>query len=782
MALVMVLQISVVITPPERSLASSSNHIIDGLRTRDDILRAWDRAGSDIPAIYGTFGVTRADIQNLPQQPNDTLVSRNGAGQDLWTIGRNSIKGRADIAAVHRNSQLSVQYAGDNTSSSADDRFVYMRNLESWNIKNSSNSYEAFKGKLSNGKTFWILVDCGNFTQTGRWAPPPPPPEPKNPLNVSCSIVDNIVIKPGDEYVTVPVRIYVPSGANVPKGSATANGGGTGLQLGVTTVGNPSTWNRNVGPTEAPAPDKQTDYVPQSSGNSGVGYFDFKWPVDGFTYRRYFVSEAHSSSFNVNIRVKINKADRRLAVRLLDRELGAWRDHDPACETTITKEKQPEPKPPTPNIVIKKSVVERPTTLNPGDSYTYSIQYRNTVKNSLAENVVITDELATEYFDVVSPSNLTINNKTMVYNVGGLDYTPDYKVLLITVRLKSQLPSKLEFCNVARISARNVENAKSGDNSACVGVITPCPYDDSVESQDNPNCTQPQLVCKVVLANVNRTTRKVTYRTEVESSNPRNTAVSGYRYDYGDGTVEEFAHGGLTHEEAMHTFGEGDFTTAVTVNYQATGVEGQQSIDCASDISFEDEPLGKTKSVANLTQDLQGDRAENTAVHAGDELVYTLRTTNNQDYERADVDISDFIGDILDYAVLDEAFLQSQGGTYNADEKVLSWSDLKIPANGYIEKQFKVTLKDPIPSTNQASTVSNTYDCHISNDYGNQVGIEVDCPAVKGLETLPNTGPGTSLTVLGGATVVVGYFFSRARLLAKETDIIRRDFVATGGA
>src|SRR5687768_14776392 len=79
----MMVQIFAAIIPPEKSLAASDNHIINGLKTRDDILRAWDRAGSDIPAIYGKFGVTRADIARLPQKPNAKITSTKA---DYWSI------------------------------------------------------------------------------------------------------------------------------------------------------------------------------------------------------------------------------------------------------------------------------------------------------------------------------------------------------------------------------------------------------------------------------------------------------------------------------------------------------------------------------------------------------------------------------------------------------------------------------------------------------------------------------------------------------------------------
>lgn len=58
--------------------------------------------------------------------------------------------------------------------------------------------------------------------------------------------------------------------------------------------------------------------------------------------------------------------------------------------------------------------------------------------------------------------------------------------------------------------------------------------------------------------------------------------------------------------------------------------------------------------------------------------------------------------------------------------------------------------------------------------------MNVSCPLVKSLETLPNTGPGASL--IAGFTImsVIGYFFARSRLLAKELDIIKHDHVAMG--
>jgi hypothetical protein len=61
------------------------------------------------------------------------------------------------------------------------------------------------------------------------------------------------------------------------------------------------------------------------------------------------------------------------------------------------------------------------------------------------------------------------------------------------------------------------------------------------------------------------------------------------------------------------------------------------------------------------------------------------------------------------------------------------------------------------------------------NVYGNTITIHVPSPPVKTVEgaatSLPNTGPGTSLFLTATVVIVAGYFYSRARLLARESEI-----------
>lgn len=778
-AMTMVLQMIVVASPPQPSLAASPNHILDGLSeynsfsyNKNFLLQAWDNNTQGIREIYGFFGVTRSDIVTMTET---TIRSDRG---DYWTTGRNSLSGYSNVNQKYKNSQITIEYApGKN---------IYMRELKAWDIRNPYNTYKGLKGTISaTGETFWILYDCGNFTKIGKYIPPPPPPPPKNPLSAVCSIAGPIILREDRKDVTIPVQITLPRGKTIPRGSSTADGGGKGLHLGVTTVNANKNWNvSNKSKLNQPPlvpPDKQSDYTPTNSNTKGLTYYDFTWNIDNVKYRRYFVTSEQKSSFEVSINVRINQLDEKLVVRLLDRDLGEWLPHNSACEVPLTRKT---PEPPKPEVVIKKSIVDKPDILRPGDTYTYLIEYRNTVNGSVAENVVITDDLEIANFNVVStsPSAVKVNELgRLTFERGALPFSRNYESVRVTVRLKDELSSGTKICNASKIEVSNGANKTS--NEVCFRVITPCKFDPSIPDSSDPNCVQPKLDCELVTFSVNRTTRQVKFRTDVTSSNKANTTIKGYDYSFGDDVEESFDSSAFRHE-TTHTYAPGDYEAIVKIRFMTTGQETstEQTIDCAASISFEeDEAVGQSKTVRNITTDIVGDIAIETEVGPNDILEYTLTTSNSQDYERINIEIRDYIGDVLDYATLDEAFLEEQGGRFDKETNTVVWEDVKIPANGEVLHSFRVKIKDPIPATNSPSATTTNYDCKISNEYGEEITINVDCPLVKSVETLPNTGPGASLAMMTGVTVVIGYFFSRSRLLAKETEMVRQDFIATGG-
>jgi len=453
----------------------------------------------------------------------------------------------------------------------------------------------------------------------------------------------------------------------------------------------------------------------------------------------------------------------------------------PVPNPTPTPTPTPTPVPVKPTLDLRKTFNKPTETLKPGDTFSFRFEYRNKTPDSLAKDVYITDSFDIKNFDILSPKDLPINNGYLKYPVGNLMFTPNYKELNITVRLKNPLPTPTKICNVSSLIASNA--SPNNSDAGCVNVINPCPYDTDVLDVNNPECVKPKVVCSVVDTIINRTTRKVTYKTTTSSTNDKLVNIISYNYDFGDGIKQTLTSSDFTNT-TTHVYDPGQYTANVLVSFTAptdSGTTSQQT-SCSQNISFDaDQPLGQSKTVRNITQKFDTETTLANKVKAGDTLEYILTTVNSQNYDRTGVKIEDYIGDLLDYSTLDTEALKSSGGTFDTTSKKITWDNVDIMANSQLNKVFIVNLLNPIPATNSPTATSTDFDCRISNQYGNELTLEVQCPIVKGIETIPNTGPGTSMTSIFLITTVVGYFFARSRLLDKEVNIVRTDYTTSGG-
>ncbi len=810
-ALAMVVQTIAVVAPPQKSLASSSNHIFDGLTTNNSvrsnvnlIVGAWD--STDVKDIYGYFGVTKQDIANIANTQSKHVRISSCDGQDWWTTGRNSLSGYSKVADQYKNSQVAIEYQPG--------RNIYQRDLKAWDIVNSCNHYYALQGTIAaTGATFYILLDCGNFTTVGRYVPPPP----KKPvIGAACEVAGPITIGRDATSATIPVSISLAKNTKIQAGSA--SGKGKGLHIGVTHKGANRLWNVDdqalISAPPHTAPDTSSNYTPLNTGIKGVGFYQFKWDLDGNTYKRYYVTSAQTSDFTVQLNVAVSDLSDKIVIRLLDRDNGQWLEHSSSCEASIRREAPPEKceynpnlnkddprcKPcvytgltdlwaedpnckmpePDPSLYIRKSVLNKKSNYLPGDQLTYAIEYGNTVNGSAARDVVIADTLNTNFVELISVdpeiADKGLGKIELRHSVLGYSN----KVIRVHVRLKDSVKSGDEVCNASSIVASNASKKTSRE---CFTVIIPCQYDPSIPDERDENCTQPVVACEVTNGVFDQETKKATFTTEVTSSNKGNTSVSRYDYDFGD-TATASRESNEFSDTVEHTYKPGRYIMTATVYYRITGQEETEDrrVDCEEEVDF-DAPITEEKSVVNLTQKL--DEAQtidpSSRVRSDDELLYTLTTNNTLNYSRDGLEIRDYIGDILDYADLDLTYLKEQGGEYDEEHQEVVWKNVTIPANTSVHHSFKVKMKETIPATNSPSTLGTAYDCEISNEYGNEVSLKVACPAVKGVETLPNTGPGASLIGGMSITFVVGYFYARSRLLRKELSIIRNDFITTGG-
>lgn len=646
MALAMAVQSLAVLSPSEPSLAASNNDIIyGGVYSKAALTNAYIN-NADVRAIYQHYHIELVDLENA------TTTSIRTSDANYISMGRNSITSYSHVASEYKRNEVKVQYDGKDTTSTADDRFVYQRQLRAWDT-GSSSLYSTYRVVSSvTGQEYWILKSCGNLTFIDDWKRTPITPEPEP----------------------------VPT------------------------------------PTPEPEPEPEPEPTPE-----------------------------------------------------------------PPPQTVVRQpivERQP-------ILDIRKSITNTTSgTAQPGDILTYRIEYRNTVNESVAFDTFIEDQLDIKSYDFFGPSSLkdSVNaSGFMNIEIGSLQYSVNYQTFEFQVRLKNPLPSPTEVCNFARIVANNASPDRS--NEVCIKALTPCPYDPSVPDSSNPNCAAPKTVCELLTSAINNATREVTFKATATSTNPALVTIQSYNYNFGDETVVNIDSDQFMHE-TTHTYAPGDYSAFVTVTYTAPDSNGDQATaqteTCATDISFDEfKPLGQSKTVENITQDLIGNDAINSKVLAGDVLEYQLSTLNSQDYERTNVTISDYVGDILEYAEIDTDFLKKYGGRYDEETQMVLFENMTIPGNSALESAFRVQLLDPIPSTNSVA-LSGTHDCEIDNTYGNSIDLDVKCPLVKSIESLPNTGPGTSVIASMSITVVVGYFFARARLMSKEIDYIRTDYVTTG--
>lgn len=185
------------------------------------------------------------------------------------------------------------------------------------------------------------------------------------------------------------------------------------------------------------------------------------------------------------------------------------------------------------------------------------------------------------------------------------------------------------------------------------------------------------------------------------------------------------------------------------------------------------------KTASNKTQGIS--EADGTTAVSNDEIVYTLSVRNTGNQPVKDFIVEENMTDVLEYADI----VDLDGGTKD-DKHVVSWPKEDINAKATLSKKITVKIKDPIPQTPVSASDRSSYDMNINNVYyGKAINIKLPQSLGKsvelGTQSLPETGPGTTLLLGFAVTVFAGYFFARSRVMAKELDIVRTDFRSTGG-
>lgn len=179
------------------------------------------------------------------------------------------------------------------------------------------------------------------------------------------------------------------------------------------------------------------------------------------------------------------------------------------------------------------------------------------------------------------------------------------------------------------------------------------------------------------------------------------------------------------------------------------------------------------KTAGNVTAGIAN--ADGTTANPGDVILYTLYAQNNGKATVKGYAFQENLNDVLDYADVTDL----HGGTISSSN-IVSWPNQDIKANQTATVQVTVRVKNPIPQTPVSTSDPAHFDLVMTNVYGNTINIKVPGSLTKTIETatttsLPNTGPGTSLFLAASIVMVAGYFYGRARLLARESELALKE-------
>jgi uncharacterized repeat protein (TIGR01451 family) len=163
--LAMSLQLFAVISPPEQTLAESSQDIIRGGFTSRDQAVAHCKKNTqqfrDILAYY------RVDCETLANAKTRNVRSTD-YNKQLDSLGRNP-RGDTILRTGKVTDEYPVKISG---------KTYYMGNLWAWDTYSHS-TYKVLDMKNLDGKQIMIIYSCGNIVTIGKYAPPAPKPEPK---------------------------------------------------------------------------------------------------------------------------------------------------------------------------------------------------------------------------------------------------------------------------------------------------------------------------------------------------------------------------------------------------------------------------------------------------------------------------------------------------------------------------------------------------------------------------------------------------------------------------
>lgn len=180
----------------------------------------------------------------------------------------------------------------------------------------------------------------------------------------------------------------------------------------------------------------------------------------------------------------------------------------------------------------------------------------------------------------------------------------------------------------------------------------------------------------------------------------------------------------------------------------------------------------KSKTAIDLSQGSVN--AATVVANPSDQITYTINV-HNTGLAPTSVPLSEHLDDVLEYSTI----VDNGGGTFDPTTKTLAWPTIQLAPGASQSRTFAIQVLDTIPATAQGASDPTSYDCVMSNVFGNNLSVKVLCPTPKVIEKvvaeLPHTGPTENLIFAGVVLAVVTYFYARTRQVKKEIRLLRRN-------
>lgn len=420
---------------------------------------------------------------------------------------------------------------------------------------------------------------------------------------------------------------------------------------------------------------------------------------------------------------------------------------DNNCKATFTIDK--------PGVTIAKTINDREhVKVQLNEPFTYRVTVKNTGKTML-RNLKVTDT-APQTITFISADKGSTTPTNWSYTIASLAQGQSTSFAIKAKATKTAEPGSTVIKNTACVETGDISGNPDACDDASVEVpevlikvcdlttdkiteIKKSDYNDSRYSTNIADCTKIQ-VCDTISGAI-VTIREPEFDKDTQTKD-LNQCDDIQVCDLQTGTVAVIKRNQF--DEKKHSKDAGDCVPAVA----------------------------SSKSGLNITQDNK-DAAKTTA-KANDRIQYTITIRNIGDV-KATASFKEDLQDVLEYAKV----LDNGGGTFDTDTKTLSWQAVDLEPGESKSRMFVVQLASSIPAGARGVSDPSSYDCIMTNSFGNTVDIAVACPAEKQVEQtvaeLPTTGPGENILFAGILIAIVTFFYARSRQLVKEVRYIRRD-------